>query len=48
MAEEEVSVTDPPLQKVVTPPAVIVGEVGILTVVFDDAAEGEVQPPEFV
>ncbi len=45
MADEEVSVTVPPVQKVVGPPAAIVGAGGIVfTVTVVEVDTGEAQP----
>lgn len=45
VAEDEVNVTDPPAQKVVGPPAVIVGTDGIaFTMTLTGAEAGDVQP----
>ena len=47
LAEEEVKVTEPPVQKVVELPALIVGVAGIgFTVTTVPAEVVEVQPPE--
>ena len=47
LAEEEVKVTEPPVQNVVELPAVIVGVAGIgFTVTTVPAEVAEVQPPE--
>ena len=44
VADEEVRVTEPPAQKVVGPPAVIVGAAGSGFTVTVVAADAEVQP----
>lgn len=45
VAEDEVNVTDPPAQKVVGPPAVIVGTDGmVFTMTLTGAEAGDVQP----
>jgi hypothetical protein len=44
VAEDEVKVTEPPAQKVVGPPAVIVGVAGSGFTVTVVAADAEVQP----
>ena len=47
VAEDEVNVTEPGVQKVVGPPAVIVGVAGAGLTVTDVAAEVLVQPAAF-
>jgi hypothetical protein len=45
LGEDEVNVTDPPAQKVVGPPAVMVGTAGIVfTITFTGVEAGDVQP----
>lgn len=48
LAEEEVKVTEPPAQKVVGPPAVIVGVAGFAFTVTTVAADVAEQPEPFV
>jgi hypothetical protein len=47
-AEEEVNVTEPPVQNVVGPPAVIVGVAGLALTVTTVAAEVAEQPAPLV
>ena len=45
LASDEVSVTDPPSQKVVTPLTVIIGVAGVaFTITFVEAETGDKQP----